>query len=137
VAWLETFLKEFKGTVVAVTHDRYFLDACAGWILELDQGKGIPFEGNYNQWLEAKAARLEQEGKQKAAREKALAKELEWVRKQQKGQQKKGKARLRRYDELLAESEAETQRSNLDGITIPPGPRLGNIVVQVHTCHRT
>jgi ATPase subunit of ABC transporter with duplicated ATPase domains len=107
VAWLERFLHDFPGTVVAVTHDRYFLDNVAGWILELDRGAGIPWEGNYSSWLDQKQKRLHQEGKEKSRREKQLAKELDWVRSSQKASQKKGKARMRKYEELLAQDSME------------------------------
>ncbi|MGC9456515.1 MAG: energy-dependent translational throttle protein EttA [Halothiobacillaceae bacterium] len=129
VAWLERFLKEFNGTVVAVTHDRYFLDNVAGWILELDRGQGIPFEGNYSQWLEAKEKRLEQEEKTESARRKAMEQELEWVRQNPKGRQAKSKARLKRFEEL--QSAEYQQRSETNEIYIPPGPRLGDKVIEV------
>jgi ATP-binding cassette ChvD family protein len=127
VAWLERFLAEYRGTVVAVTHDRYFLDNVAGWILELDRGKGIPFEGNYSSWLEQKQARLAQEEKTESARRRTLARELEWVRMSPKARQAKGKARLAAYERLLAEE----QNVKLDAVEIhiPAGPRLGDVVV--------
>ena len=128
VAWLERHLAEFPGTVVAVTHDRYFLDNVAGWILELDRGHGIPFEGNYSSWLEQKKARLEQEEKQAGARNRALERELEWVRTSPKARHAKSKARLSRYEELLEESKT-AQKDPAMEIIIPPGPRLGNEVV--------
>ena len=128
VAWLERHLAEFPGTVVAVTHDRYFLDNVAGWILELDRGSGIPFEGNYSSWLEQKKARLEQEEKQAGARNRALERELEWVRTSPKARHAKSKARLSRYEELLEESKS-AQKDPAMEIIIPPGPRLGNEVV--------
>ncbi len=128
VAWLERHLAEFPGTVVAVTHDRYFLDNVAGWILELDRGSGIPFEGNYSSWLEQKKARLEQEEKQAGARNRALDRELEWVRTSPKARHAKSKARLSRYEELLEESKS-AQKDPAMEIIIPPGPRLGNEVV--------
>jgi sulfate-transporting ATPase len=128
VAWLERHLAEFPGTVVAVTHDRYFLDNVAGWILELDRGSGIPFEGNYSSWLEQKKARLEQEDKQAGARNRALERELEWVRTSPKARHAKSKARLSRYEELLEESKT-AQKDPAMEIIIPPGPRLGNEVV--------
>ncbi len=128
VAWLERHLAEFPGTVVAVTHDRYFLDNVAGWILELDRGHGIPFEGNYSSWLEQKKARLDQEEKQSGARNRALAAELEWVRTSPKARHAKSKARLSRYEELLEESKS-AQKDPAMEIIIPPGPRLGNEVV--------
>ena len=128
VAWLEQYLEDYKGTVVAVTHDRYFLDNVAGWILELDRGRGIPFKGNYSSWLEQKQERLAQEKRQDKARAKTLARELEWVRESPKGRRKKSKARLARYEELLAEE----QNVKLDEVEIhiPPGPRLGDVVIE-------
>ncbi|PAU89724.1 energy-dependent translational throttle protein EttA [Pseudomonas sp. WN033] len=128
VAWLERFLHDFPGTVVAITHDRYFLDNVAGWILELDRGHGIPFEGNYSQWLESKAARLEQEAKQEAAHTKAMKSELEWVRQGAKGRQAKSKARLARFEEL--QSQEFQKRSETNEIYIPAGPRLGDKVIE-------
>src|SRR5690242_3528431 len=128
VAWLERMLEEFKGTVVAVTHDRYFLDNVAKWILELDRGEGHPFEGNYSGWLELKAKRLRDEEKQVGAREKMLARELEWVRLSPKARQAKSKARLARYDEMMAEAQKEARDPSLE-IVIPPGQRLGGEVV--------
>ncbi len=128
VAWLERFLAEYKGTVVAVTHDRYFLDNVAGWILELDRGRGIPWEGNYSSWLEQKRQRLALEEKQESARQRTLARELEWVRMSPRARQAKGKARLAAYEKLL--SEGQTKRESTAEITIPPGPRLGNVVVE-------
>jgi sulfate-transporting ATPase len=128
VAWLQRFLKDFAGTVVTITHDRYFLDEVAGWILELDRGQGIPFEGNYSSWLEQKQKRLQQEGRSEEARIKTLARELEWVRSAPKARQAKSKARLTAYEQLLEqqhESVSETAK-----ISIPPGPRLGNIVLE-------
>ncbi|MDG2364968.1 MAG: energy-dependent translational throttle protein EttA [Methylococcaceae bacterium] len=128
VAWLETFLHNFPGTVVAVTHDRYFLDNVAGWILELDRGQGIPWEGNYSSWLEQKQNRLEMEEKQESSRQKAMKAELEWVRTNPKGRHAKNKARLARFDEL---SQQDTQKRNeTQEIYIPPGPRLGDVVVE-------
>ncbi|WP_322520499.1 energy-dependent translational throttle protein EttA [Guyparkeria halophila] len=129
VAWLERFLQEFSGTVVAVTHDRYFLDNVAGWILELDRGQGIPFEGNYSQWLEAKEKRLKQEEKAESAHQKAMKQELEWVRQNPKGRQAKSKARMKRFEEL--QSEEYQKRSETNEIYIPPGPRLGDKVIEV------
>src|SRR5579862_8997261 len=129
VAWLERHLAEFTGTVVAVTHDRYFLDNVAGWILELDRGQGIPYEGNYTAWLEQKDKRLEQEERQQTAHQKALKAELEWVRANPKGRQAKSKARLARFEELNArefQKRCETQE-----LYIPPGPRLGDLVIEV------
>ena len=128
VAWLERFLSEYTGTVVAITHDRYFLDNVAGWILELDRGKGHPFEGNYSGWLEQKQARLAQEAKQESARQKTLERELEWVRMSPRARQDKSKARLRAYETLLAQGPAE--RAGNAEIVIPNGPRLGDVVVQ-------
>ncbi|HWH35796.1 MAG TPA: energy-dependent translational throttle protein EttA [Acidimicrobiales bacterium] len=130
VAWLEHFLAGYKGTVVAVTHDRYFLDNVAGWILELDRGRGIPFEGNYSGWLERKAARLATEERQESARRRTLERELEWVRMSPKARQAKGKARLNSYDQLLAEAESAGRTPGTLEITIPPGPRLGDVVVE-------
>ena len=128
VGWLERHLAEYKGAVVAVTHDRYFLDNVAGWILELDRGRGLPYEGNYSSWLEQKQARLQQEGKQEKARQKTINSELEWVRENPKGRRKKAKARINNYEELLAQ-EASV---NLDQVQIhiPAGPRLGGVVVE-------
>ena len=128
VAWLEQHLAGYPGTVIAVTHDRYFLDNVAGWILELDRGKGIPFEGNYTRWLEQKEARLQQEEKEASKRQKTIHQELEWVRQNAKGQRTKSKARIARYEELQA-GLADDKREELE-IYIPPGPRLGNVVVQ-------
>ena len=129
VAWLERTLKDYPGTVVAVTHDRYFLDNVAGWILELDRGAGIPWEGNYSSWLEQKQARLAAEEKADKARQSALERELEWIRMSPKARQSKGKARLNAFNELVAEAEAADQRSDRLEIAIPPGPRLGDLVV--------
>ena len=128
VYWLEQFLHEFPGTVVAVTHDRYFLDNVAGWILELDRGRGIPYEGNYSTWLEAKGKRLQQEEREEAARQKALKQELEWVRSNPKGRQAKSKARMARFDEL--NSKEFQQRNETNEIYIPPGQRLGDVVIE-------
>jgi sulfate-transporting ATPase len=130
VAWLERFLGEFPGTVVAVTHDRYFLDNVAGWILELDRGHGIPWEGNYSSWLEQKEKRLEIEEKQETARQKAMKAELEWVRAGAKGRHAKSKARLARFEEL-ASAEAQ-QRNETKQLFIPPGPRLGDLVIEAN-----
>ncbi|MFN4264072.1 MAG: energy-dependent translational throttle protein EttA [Thioalkalivibrionaceae bacterium] len=129
VAWLERFLRDFPGTVVAVTHDRYFLDNVAGWILELDRGQGIPWEGNYSSWLEQKEARLAQEEKSEAARVKAMESELEWVRSNPKGRAAKSKARLKRFEELA--SSDYQKRSETKDLYIPPGPRLGDKVLEV------
>ena len=128
VAWLEHFLHDYTGTVVAVTHDRYFLDNVAGWILELDRGHGIPWEGNYSSWLEQKEARLEQEQKQEQGRIKAMKDELEWVRSNPKGRQAKSKARLARFDEL--QNQEFQKRNETNEIYIPPGERLGDLVVE-------
>jgi energy-dependent translational throttle protein EttA len=129
VAWLERFLVEFPGTVVAITHDRYFLDNAAGWILELDRGHGIPYEGNYTNWLETKESRLETEAKQEAAREKTIRSELEWVRSNPKGRQAKSKARMARFEEL--NSQEFQKRNETTELYIPPGPRLGDKVLEV------
>ena len=129
VGWLERFLEGFTGTVVAITHDRYFLDNAAGWILELDRGRGIPYEGNYSTWLEAKDQRLAQEQRQEASRQKAIKAELEWVRSNPKGRQAKNKARLARFDEL--NSQGFQTRNETNEIYIPPGPRLGDKVIEV------
>ncbi|MEC7472629.1 MAG: energy-dependent translational throttle protein EttA [Pseudomonadota bacterium] len=129
VAWLEHFLHDFPGTVVSITHDRYFLDNVAGWILELDRGQGIPFEGNYSQWLEAKAARLEQEAKQESAHKKAMKAELEWVRQGAKARQSKSKARLQRFEEM--QSQEFQKRSETNEIYIPAGQRLGDKVIEL------
>jgi sulfate-transporting ATPase len=128
VAWLERFLEKYPGTVVAVTHDRYFLDNVAGWILELDRGEGYPFEGNYSAWLEHKAKRLGDEEKQDSARQRILSRELEWVRTSPKARHAKSKSRLARYEELRAEAESEKRDPALE-IVIPPGPRMGDDVV--------
>jgi sulfate-transporting ATPase len=129
VAWLEQHLEEYKGTIVAVTHDRYFLDNVAGWILELDRGSGLPFKGNYSSWLEQKQQRLAQEERQESARSRTIAQELEWVRENPKGRRKKAKARLNNYERLLAEE----RNVKLDSVQIhiPPGPRLGDKVIEV------
>jgi sulfate-transporting ATPase len=129
VAWLEKHLEQYKGTVVAVTHDRYFLDNVAGWILELDRGHGLPFKGNYSSWLEQKQARLAQEEKQETARRRTIERELEWVRQNPQGRRKKAKARLNNYERLLAEDRA----IKLDEVQIhiPPGPRLGSKVIEI------
>ena len=128
VQWLEQFLERYPGTVIAVTHDRYFLDNVAGWILELDRGYGIPWQGNYSSWLEQKEARLEQEQRQEAARIKAMQAELEWVRSNPKGRQAKSKARLARFEELSSQEVQERNETN--EIFIPPGPRLGDLVIE-------
>jgi ATP-binding cassette ChvD family protein len=129
VAWLERALQDYPGTVVAVTHDRYFLDNVAGWILELDRGAGIPWEGNYSSWLEQKQARLAGEEKADRSRQEALARELEWIRMSPRARQSKGKARVNAYTELVAEAEAAERRADKLEITIPPGPRLGDRVI--------
>ena len=129
VAWLEHFLAEYPGTVLMVTHDRYFLDNVTSWILELDRGRGIPYEGNYSNWLVQKAKRLEQEGREDASRQRQLAEELEWVRQSPKARQAKSKARLKAYDELLDKAN-ERQTTGTAKIVIPPGPRLGNVVIE-------
>ncbi|MCS4504903.1 Energy-dependent translational throttle protein EttA [wastewater metagenome] len=128
VAWLETFLTEFEGTVVAVTHDRYFLDNAAGWILELDRGEGIPWQGNYSSWLEQKEKRLEQEAREEAAHRRTMKKELEWVQTNPKGRQAKSKARLRQFEEL--QSREFQKRNETNEIYIPPGERLGDLVIE-------
>ncbi len=128
VAWLERFLHDYSGTVVAVTHDRYFLDNVAGWILELDRGHGIPWEGNYSSWLEQKEKRLEQEQKAEQARIKAMKQELEWVRSNPKGRHAKSKARLKQFDEL--QNQEFQKRNETNEIYIPPGPRLGDLVIE-------
>src|SRR5215831_8505763 len=128
VEWLERYLKEYTGTVVAVTHDRYFLDNVAGWILELDRGAGIPWEGNYSSWLDQKRTRLAQEEKSETARQKTLERELEWVRMAPRARQAKGKARLAAYEKLLAEE--GMQKIEQIEIYLPPGPRLGNVVIE-------
>ena len=129
VAWLERTLQDYSGTVVAITHDRYFLDNAASWILELDRGHGIPWEGNYSSWLEQKQARLAQEEKSDKVRQAALERELEWIRMSPRARQSKGKARLSAFNELVAESESSERRADRLEIAIPPGPRLGDVVV--------
>ncbi|MBI1746699.1 MAG: energy-dependent translational throttle protein EttA [Acidobacteria bacterium] len=131
VEWLEHHLKQYAGTVIAVTHDRYFLDNVAGWILELDQGHGIPWQGNYSSWLEQKQARLQQGEKTETERQKTLQRELEWIRMSPKGRHAKGKARINAYEALLSQ-ESETRDKELE-IYIPPGPRLGNLVIEART----
>jgi len=130
VAWLEQHLDRYEGTVIAVTHDRYFLDNVAGWILELDRGEGIPFEGNYSSWLDQKKKRLEQEEKQESKRQKTLQKELEWIQQNPKGRRSKSKARINQYEELLSE-ERRKQREDME-IFIPAGPRLGDKVIEAN-----
>jgi sulfate-transporting ATPase len=132
VDWLERFLQEYAGTVVAITHDRYFLDNVARWILELDRGKGIPFEGNYSSWLEQKQERMAREEKSNEARRRTLERELEWVRMAPKARQAKGKARLAAYDKLQNEAESDRDVGNALEIAIPPGPRLGDTVIEVN-----
>ncbi len=128
VQWLEHHLQQYKGTIIAVTHDRYFLDNVAGWILELDRGQGIPFEGNYSSWLEQKQSRMEKEEKTESKRRKTLERELEWIRMSPKGRQAKGKARVTRYEELLSD-EHDKMANDLE-LYIPPGPRLGDLVIE-------
>ena len=135
VAWLERFLHDYEGTVVAITHDRYFLDNVAGWILELDRGEGIPWEGNYSSWLEQKDKRLEQEASSEAARRKSIEKELEWVRQNPKGRQAKSKARLARFDEL--NSVEYQKRNETSELFIPPDPRLGDKVLEVQNLKKS
>jgi ATP-binding cassette ChvD family protein len=134
VAWLERFLKDYAGTVVAVTHDRYFLDNVAGWILELDRGSGIPYEGNYSGWLEQKQARLAQEEKAETRRQRTLQRELDWIRMSPRARQAKGKARLNAYEQLLSEDTAQKVESV--EIYIPPGPRLGDIVIEARNLRK-
>jgi energy-dependent translational throttle protein EttA len=136
VAWLERFLAEYAGTVVAVTHDRYFLDNVAGWILELDRGQGIPWKGNYSSWLEQKKERLEQEEKSESARRRTLERELEWVRMSPRARQAKGKARLNQYEKLLAEDREHEKRAETNEIHIPSGPRLGDVVVEAKSLRK-
>ena len=135
VAWLERHLRQYQGTVIAVTHDRYFLDNVAGWILELDRGEGIPWKGNYSSWLEQKQARLQQEEKTESERQKTLERELDWIRMAPKARQTKSKARIRAYEDLLNQ-EAEKRAADLQ-IYIPPGPRLGNLVIEVQDLGKT
>ncbi|QBY44973.1 Energy-dependent translational throttle protein EttA [Arsenophonus nasoniae] len=135
VAWLERFLHDYEGTVVAITHDRYFLDNVAGWILELDRGEGIPWEGNYSSWLEQKETRLAQEASSEAARRKSIEKELEWIRQNPKGRQAKGKARLARFEEL--NSVDYQKRNETSELFIPPGPRLGDKVLTVENLSKS
>ncbi len=134
VAWLERFLHDFKGTVVAVTHDRYFLDNVAGWILELDRGRGIPWEGNYSSWLEQKENRLEREAKQQSSHNRAIKAELEWVRSNPKGRQAKSKARMARFEELS--SQDFQKRNETQELYIPPGPRLGDLVIEANNVQK-
>ncbi len=134
VNWLEQHLQKYPGTVIAVTHDRYFLDNVAGWILELDRGQGIPWEGNYTSWLEQKSTRLSQEEKSESDRQKTLQRELEWIRMSPKGRQAKGKARINSYEELL--SQESVQKAQELEIYIPPGPRLGNVVIEADNVNK-
>ena len=128
VAWLQRFLRDYAGTVVTVTHDRYFLDEVAGWILEIDRGRGMPYEGNYSGWLEQKQKRLEQEGRQEAARQRTLERELDWVRQSPRARQAKSKARLSAYESLVAASREKAPETAQ--IVLPPGPRLGDLVIE-------
>lgn len=130
VYWLERHLQQYKGTVIAITHDRYFLDNVAGWILELDRGHGIPWEGNYTSWLEQKTKRLAQEEKSESKRQKALQKELEWIQSSQKARQAKGKARINNYEKMLQDS--KEKRNEVNDLFIPPGPRLGELVIEAN-----
>ena len=136
VAWLERFLKDYAGTVVAITHDRYFLDNVAGWILELDRGEGLPWEGNYSSWLEQKQARLAAEEKQESARRRTLQRELEWVHMSPRARQAKGKARLTAYEKLLADEAEAEKRVQATDLHIPPGPRLGDLVVEAQNLRK-
>jgi energy-dependent translational throttle protein EttA len=136
IQWLEQFLAQFKGTVICITHDRYFLENVAEWILELDRGEGIPHKGNYSSWLEAKNQRLADEKKQATAAARAVASELEWIRSNPKAKGNKSKARLSRYEELL-DAAAPKELRNAGQIYIPPGPRLGDKVVQVHNLRKS
>jgi ATP-binding cassette ChvD family protein len=136
VAWLERYLKEFPGCVVAITHDRYFLDNVAGWILELDRGAGVPWEGNYSSWLDQKQQRLAQEEKEESARRRTLQRELEWVRMAPRARQAKGKARLTHYEQLLAEEQASEKREGAREISVPPGPRLGDLVIEARSLRK-
>jgi energy-dependent translational throttle protein EttA len=136
VAWLERFLHEYTGSVIAITHDRYFLDNVAGWILELDQGRGMPFEGNYSGWLEQKGARLRQEEREESARQRTLARELEWVRMSPRARQAKGQARLTRYEQLVAEAQSVEKRADRLEIEIPFTRRLGDKVIEAKGVHK-
>jgi ATP-binding cassette ChvD family protein len=135
IAWIERFLQDFPGTVVAITHDRYFLDNAAGWILELDRGRGIPYEGNYSSWLEQKDARLQQEAKAEASHNKAIKAELEWVRQGAKGRQSKSKSRLKSFEEM--NSREFQKRNETQEIYIPPGPRLGDKVIELNNVSKS
>ena len=128
VAWLERYLKDYPGCIILVTHDRYFLDNLTEWTLELDRGQGVPYKGNYSSWLEQKAKRLEQEGREEEAKQRTLARELEWIRASPKARQAKSKARIRAYDELA--EEAGRDQTGKTQITIPPGQRLGGVVLE-------
>ncbi len=134
MAWLETHLRDYTGTVVIVTHDRYFLDNVTGWILELDRGKGIPYEGNYSSWLEQKQKRLLQEEREESARQRAIKEELEWVRSSPRARQAKSKARITAFENLVAQSEA--QKEGVAQIVIPPGPRLGSLVIEAENLRK-
>jgi ATPase subunit of ABC transporter with duplicated ATPase domains len=136
IQWLEQFLDQFKGTVVCITHDRYFLERCSEWILELDRGEGIPHKGNYSSWLEAKNKRLAEEKKHETAAAKAVEAELEWIRSNPKAKGNKSKARLNRYDELLAAA-APKELRNAGQIYVPPGPRLGEKVIDVKNLRKS
>ena len=135
VAWLEHHLQSYAGTIIAVTHDRYFLDNVAGWILELDRGEGIPWKGNYTSWLEQKQERLRREEKSESERQKTLQRELEWIRMSPKARHAKGKARINSYEALLRQ-ESEKRREDLE-IHIPPGPRLGDVVIEAERCQQS
>jgi ATP-binding cassette ChvD family protein len=136
VAWLERFLADYPGSVIAITHDRYFLDNVAGWILELDQGRGLPFEGNYSSWLEQKRARLAQEEREESARQRTLGRELDWVRMSPRARQAKGQARLTRYEELVADAQAVEKRASRLEIEIPFTRRLGDKVIEATTVRK-
>lgn len=136
IAWLEKYLEEFKGTVVCITHDRYFLENVAQWILELDRGKGIPHEGCYSSWLETKNKRLADEKKDQTQKAKAVEAELEWIRSNPKAKGNKSKARLKRYDELLSQAAPKEMR-NAGQIYIPAGPRLGDVVINVDNLQKS
>jgi len=136
VAWLERYLQEYKGCVVAITHDRYFLDNAAGWILELDRGEGIPWQGNYSSWLGQKQNRLQLEEKEASSRRRTLERELEWIRMAPRARQAKGKARLNRYEEMFAEEQAAEKRDDRREIIIPPGPRLGDLVIEAKSLRK-
>ncbi len=137
VAWLEQHLKEYPGTVVSITHDRYFLDNVAGWILELDKGEGVPWKGNYSSWLDQKQKRLQQEEKTESSRQKFLSRELAWANSSQKARQAKGKARLSRYEEMVEQQARESKREGTGEIYIPPGPKLGGLVIEVKNLRKS